>query len=1009
MEVGLFILCVILFFGLVATICVVIAKSGENKSLRKHVDFLNNKIKVLTIELDNARRQLAASGQGQPSQVQAAQQPNPAAAPADAPAAAAAPRPAAPLPAAVPANAAAPSQAAKPAFAPAPSAGQPRPAVPQYSYQGRQVPPQYAQMQNRPAAAPQPPKEKTKISSINVSFGVGVMLMTIVGAVFISSSWGTMSDATRATVLIGAVAIVYLLSLLSGKVLGLRQTGFSFFTLGSLLMPVIITGIGAMGLWGPGFSFRDGNGFLVGAVAAVFLGAAGLLGSYIYKSGAYNGITYFGFTWTLLFTAAQMGSDAKERFLFAYIAIALTMLVTKLVLLTEFGKNIKYFKLYSDIMFYIGTCLTFLVQFFGEAYTLIGVAAACGAFYLKTREKGTFKYLFTAGCLALPVTLTSWSFALYGIGQYRVPTVGWEGAGFFLICAVLVIGLYAALDLMKFSDTVSDIVVPLFAFFLSLFYSCIFVTEELPARAVLLCGFVLPCLAFFRAALRPSANPAAKRVYLSLASALSFAAFFTGLHLMLPAVEDIGFLFMITALVSWAVSMVLIFIAGRKEIVPVIAVYSALSYLASWVGINENASGIFGFTYYCQAVMMTMCFIPLLIAIWIRYKEKKDLLISLILLGSGAVITFYHTLDAFIRSTMTSAWIYASILLAVNIIINIPAIRNKEKLAKYINIFYYILFGIGIFALAAFTLDGGTRWIALTVAALYSGLSYFTKKTIPAIASLFVFALSADMLVHETLASMGASSYDRRLYTYLFIIAGVLVYNLAGRFIHRKNMFKGPFIDAFTITSPVFMLYAPETDWRSVIILSIFAAIVLNLTGRVNCSRKIPVSAGIAILGTALATQHAVELPDTFGVEIRLAIVLATILIIRYLVKPGNGTAMRYIWFAGVAFSLFVEASSAALTGEITDLLIVGITSAGIFVYSFLRKAKLWFTLAVISIIGIAVYLSLTFWGSGVWTLYLLGAGILLISMAAYNEYCKRKASESSDGKKKRFFEEWTW
>ena len=125
-----------------------------------------------------------------------------------------------------------------------------------------------APVQQTPAPAPKPaepkkPREKIKFSSINISFAVGVLLITIVGAVFISSSWNFMNDAVRAGVLIGAVALVFGLSYLSGKVLKLRQTGFAFYTLGSLLLPVITVGIGAMQLFGSWFSFKGDGAAMV--------------------------------------------------------------------------------------------------------------------------------------------------------------------------------------------------------------------------------------------------------------------------------------------------------------------------------------------------------------------------------------------------------------------------------------------------------------------------------------------------------------------------------------------------------------------------------------------------------------------------------------------------------------------------------------------------------------------------------------------------------------------------
>ena len=72
-----------------------------------------------------------------------------------------------------------------------------------------------------PAYQPAPevrpePKKRSKISSTSITFGVGVLLLTIVGAAFLSVSWSFMGNAARAVTLIAAVAVVYLFSFLSG-------------------------------------------------------------------------------------------------------------------------------------------------------------------------------------------------------------------------------------------------------------------------------------------------------------------------------------------------------------------------------------------------------------------------------------------------------------------------------------------------------------------------------------------------------------------------------------------------------------------------------------------------------------------------------------------------------------------------------------------------------------------------------------------------------------------------
>ena len=98
--------------------------------------------------------------------------------------------------------------------------------------------------------------------------------------------------------------------------------------------------------------------------------------------------------------------------------------------------------------------------------------------------------------------------------------------------------------------------------------------------------------------------------------------------------------------------------------------------------------------------------------------------------------------------------------------------------------------------------------------------------------------------------------------------------------------------------------------------------------------------------------------------------------------------------------------SDAATTGEAVDLIIVGTAAIGIFIFSFIRRLRLWFILGIVSMVSIAIYLSVAFWSTLVWLIYLLVSGSILIVMASVNEWGKR---HNKDGKKKRFFEEWKW
>ncbi len=88
--------------------------------------------------------------------------------------------------------------------------------------------------------------------------------------------------------------------------------------------------------------------------------------------------------------------------------------------------------------------------------------------------------------------------------------------------------------------------------------------------------------------------------------------------------------------------------------------------------------------------------------------------------------------------------------------------------------------------------------------------------------------------------------------------------------------------------------------------------------------------------------------------------------------------------------------------------LIVLVTSLAILIYSFITKKKRWFLTSAVGLTGLTLYIAKDFFAHIQWWVYLMLVGILLISIAAVNEYFKSKG-ESVKEKAGRFFEDWTW
>jgi len=227
-----------------------------------------------------------------------------------------------------------------------------------------------------------------------------------------------------------------------------------------------------------------------------------------------------------------------------------------------------------------------------------------------------------------------------------------------------------------------------------------------------------------------------------------------------------------------------------------------------------------------------------------------------------------------------------------------------------------------------------------------------------------------------------------------------------GRLLFRKTMFSKKGVDYLTLTSWLFLFGTRYEDYLPMAICFTIAVLIMNLAGRVKVPFRVILSIFSVFCCIGILAQPYLEYPEVIAFEINLALMLGTLLLICKVIKPFPEASAKYIWFTGVSLALVAEGVSAAVTGEAVDLIIVGTAAVGIFIFSFIRRLRLWFIMGIVSMVSIAIYLSVVFWATLVWLIYLLVSGSILIVMASVNEWGKR---HNNDRKTRRFFEEWKW
>ena len=291
----------------------------------------------------------------------------------------------------------------------------------------------------------------------------------------------------------------------------------------------------------------------------------------------------------------------------------------------------------------------------------------------------------------------------------------------------------------------------------------------------------------------------------------------------------------------------------------------------------------------------------------------------------------------------------------------------------------------------------GSTWTLLIVAVVFAVLLSLLDSEF--FAALPVIA--GEIAVISELTKLGSDDVTNVVLIMLTVLVAA-----AGRLVFRKNVITSKAADYLSLTSFVLLFGLKYADYVPMMVLLAIALLVMNFAGRTKIPVRVLLSIFAGFVCLAVIAQPFFDLPEVIVLEYDIALMLGTLMLIWKLIKPAPDNVLKYIWFTGVALSLVAEGISAAVTGETLDLIVVGTASFGIFIYAFLRRNRLWFILGIVSMVSVAVYLSVAFWSSLVWLIYLLIAGSILIVMAAVNEWGKR---HNKDGNKKRFFQEWTW
>ena len=284
-----------------------------------------------------------------------------------------------------------------------------------------------------PASRPAPSNEpqKTKISAVGIAFAVGVLLLIVSAAVFLTASWQTLAPITKCAVLGAVTLVVFGMSAVFKKVLKLEKTSSAFYSLGCLLVPVTLLA----GYW----SFDFSEVFILLILCALSLAVTGFIGYKIFNSKLHCAISYLGLIWVVVFICGQIIGDING-FIFG---MALACLVAGIV--GFFVKN-KLISTISEVISYVAVLVFFLAFATQLPWQMLAMVASAVAFSLCFKKR---KFILNIAPVLLVIMAITALFHFYSIIEIEDRYLAICGL---IICLVFAVAYLVAMKLLKLSS-----------------------------------------------------------------------------------------------------------------------------------------------------------------------------------------------------------------------------------------------------------------------------------------------------------------------------------------------------------------------------------------------------------------------------------------------------------------------------------------------------------------------------------------------------------------------------
>ena len=298
--------------------------------------------------------------------------------------------------------------------------------------------------------------------------------------------------------------------------------------------------------------------------------------------------------------------------------------------------------------------------------------------------------------------------------------------------------------------------------------------------------------------------------------------------------------------------------------------------------------------------------------------------------------------------------------------------------------------------------------VTIAVAAFHFFISNQLKNNLPSLGSV----VSLLMLTQGTVRHFAAGNNDMTLYIMLGVF--VLLIGISRAFFRDALFVKNGnkvTLDVIQLTSWIVMFLIPMgSDATDFTILMMIAVYIANFVRR----NTKPGTARVILTASAAMAAFAFIIRPFFIVKSEIISSKITLAILVLL-----GICYRFIWRADQKASRIASniVFIAAFTGLIIDamrfhqsgntIFVMAVTTV-VLISAFMARSKTWFSVSSIALIIITLWSSWKYLSSLSWWVYLFIVGIVLIAVAAMNEYYKTKG-ENVKSKFAKVFTDWKW